>query len=78
MHLDRAGLGKTEEHTARQLQKKYKEENVVIHITFIDVSKAFDFVSCDDLCNGADTCLSCSHMLFLNRGAGFPIRICFY
>ena len=37
--------------TARQLQKKCKEQNVDLNKTFVDPTKAFDTVSCDGLEN---------------------------
>ena len=33
--------------TAIQLRKKYKEQNVDLYMTFIDITKAFDTVSRD-------------------------------
>ena len=35
--------------TARQLQEKYQEQNMDLYMTFVDISKAFDTVSCDNL-----------------------------
>ena len=31
--------------TARQLQENYQEQNVDLHITFVDLTKSFDTVS---------------------------------
>ena len=36
--------------TARQLQKKCKEQNVDLYMTFVDLSKAFETVSRGGLC----------------------------
>ena len=33
----------------RQLQKKCREQNMLLYISFIDLTKAFDFVSRDGL-----------------------------
>ena len=35
--------------TARQLQEKCQEQNVVLFMTFVDLTKAFDTVSCEGL-----------------------------
>ena len=35
--------------TARQLQEKCQEQNVDLYMTFVDLTKAFDTVSCDGL-----------------------------
>ena len=35
--------------TARQLQEKYQEQNVDLHLTFVDLTIAFDTVSRDGL-----------------------------
>ena len=35
--------------TARELQKKCQEQNVDLYMTFVDLPKAFDTVSCDGL-----------------------------
>ena len=62
VHLDQAGLipesqcgfrkdGGTIDmiFTARQLQEKCQEQNVDLYMTFVDLTKAFDTVSCDGL-----------------------------
>ena len=33
----------------RQLQEKCKEQNMPLYVAFIDLTKAFDLVSCEDL-----------------------------
>ena len=35
--------------TARQLQEKCQEQNVDLYMTFVDLTKAFDTVSCEGL-----------------------------
>ena len=35
--------------TARQLQGKCQEQNVDLYMTLVDLTKAFDTVSCDEL-----------------------------
>ena len=61
-HLDQAGLIPESQcgfrkdrgtidmiFTARQLQEKCQEQNVDLYMTFVDLTKAFDTVSCDGL-----------------------------
>ena len=36
--------------TAQQLQEKSQEQNVDLYMTFVDLTKAFDTVSCEGLC----------------------------